>query len=50
MKYPHLFKFAISLLQAGLAFYVLYHFSFLNLVGYGILLIALQCIKNKTRK
>jgi hypothetical protein len=45
VKYPHLFKFIIGVLQATLAFYLIYHFNFLNMVGYSILLICLEDIK-----
>jgi hypothetical protein len=45
VKFPHLLKFSLGLLQAALAFYLLYHFNFLNLIAYSILLVALEAVK-----
>jgi hypothetical protein len=45
VKYPHLLKFIIGLLQSALAFYMIYHYDFLKMIGYIILLISLESIK-----
>jgi hypothetical protein len=45
VKYPHLLKFIIGILQAVLAFYMIYHYNFLYLIGYIILLISLESFK-----
>ncbi len=50
VKYPHLLKFIIGLLQSALAFYMIYHYDFLKMIGYIILLISLESIKRHIKQ
>jgi len=47
MKYPHLSRLLLGLVQAFIAFYIIQHFTFLNVVGYTIIIAALEGIKEK---
>jgi len=50
VEYPYLLKFIIGVLQTALAFYLIYHFNFLNSVCYLILLISLEGFKKSIIK